>query len=145
MTDAAGVGREFSTAVVMFHEAVAQRLGLAAIDHKALGVIVREGPLPASQLARRLAMKPSAVTGLVDRLVEAGYVIRTSDPDDRRRVIVVADGGERPELYGIFHRLGEDMAEIMAAYTPEEHKAVLDYLTRATDVLRDHAEQLNRL
>lgn len=145
MNDAARLGREFSTAVVMFHEAVAQRLGLAAIDHKALGVIVRDGPLPASLLAHRLNMKPSAVTGLVDRLVESGYVTRAGDPDDRRRVIISANGGERPELTGIFQRLGDDMAKIMAAYSPDQLAAVLDYLTRATGVLEDHAAQLNRL
>ncbi|HIW63902.1 MAG TPA: MarR family transcriptional regulator [Candidatus Stackebrandtia excrementipullorum] len=142
-TGVAELGQEFSTAVVLFHDAVAQRLGLTAIDHRALGVILREGPLSATQLACRLDMKPSAVTGLVDRLVDAGHVTRTGDPADRRRVIIAADGGERCELSGIFRRLGADMAEVSGGYTLDQLAAVLDFLSRATTVLRDHTGRLN--
>jgi len=144
MTDAAGLGREFSTAVVMFHDAVAHRLGLTAVDHKALGVIVRDGPMAASRLARQLAMKPSAVTGLVDRLVAAGYVTRKNDPLDRRRVLISADGGEHPELIAIFRRLGEGMTKVAARYDAVQLDAIMDYLVNATEVLREQTAMLAR-
>ncbi|MFD0557491.1 DNA-binding MarR family transcriptional regulator [Stackebrandtia endophytica] len=144
MTDAAGLGREFSTAVVMFHDAVAHRLGLTAVDHKALGVIVRDGPMAASRLARQLAMKPSAVTGLVDRLVAAGYVTRNSDPLDRRRVLISADGGEHPELLAIFQRLGREMTKLAERYDAAQLDAIMDYLTNATTVLREQTAALVR-
>ncbi|MFD0591918.1 hypothetical protein ACFQZ4_04560 [Catellatospora coxensis] len=61
------LGWELSTASVLFHEAVARRLGLTAVEHKALGMIVRGGPLPAGALARSCrsarARSPASSTG----------------------------------------------------------------------------------
>ncbi|GAA4914067.1 DNA-binding MarR family transcriptional regulator [Stackebrandtia albiflava] len=142
--DPATVGREFSTAVVMFHDAVADRLGLSAVDHKALGVVMRDGPITASRLAAELRMKPSAVTGLVDRLVAAGYVGRTPDPTDRRRVLISAHAGRRPDLGAVFGRLGAAMAELAADYRPEELAVILDYLGRATTVMREQTARLHQ-
>lgn len=42
-----------------------------------------------SDLSRELELPPSSLTGIVDRLVDAGKVRRESDPDDRRVVRVV--------------------------------------------------------
>src|SRR5262245_33252986 len=99
----ADLGWELSTAVVLFHEAVAARLGLSAADHRALGLISRSGAVTAGELAQRTGLSPGAVTGLVDRLEQGGHVRRTRDPADRRRVLVepVSAPG-RPDLSGIF-------------------------------------------
>lgn len=42
---------------------------------------------PASKLALGLRITRSSVTALVDRLVERGIVERSTDPEDRRRVL----------------------------------------------------------
>ena len=41
-----------------------------------------------SALAAELEVGPSAITGLVDRLVEHGYLARREDPADRRQQLV---------------------------------------------------------
>ena len=41
-----------------------------------------------SELSRRLIVSNGAITGLVDKLVEAGLVTRREDPKDRRSMIV---------------------------------------------------------
>jgi len=53
---------------------------------KALGVITSAGPAGRSGrgLAEILGVGPSAVTPLVDKLVDHGYVSRHEDPVDRR-------------------------------------------------------------
>ncbi|MQA95302.1 MAG: MarR family transcriptional regulator [Streptosporangiales bacterium] len=132
-----------STAVVLFHEAIARRLGLSAADHKALGVISRGGPLPAGALADRLGMRASAVTALVDRLERAGYVTRAPDPADRRRVLIGALPGRGPDLAGIFAGLGRDMTTLMSRYDERELAAVLDYIRGTIAVLNDHTTRLN--
>ncbi|MGN9784486.1 MarR family winged helix-turn-helix transcriptional regulator [Nonomuraea sp. ZG12] len=140
--DGAEMGWELSTAVVLFHEAVARRLGLSAVDHKALGVISRTGPLPAGALAARLGMNASAVTALVDRLERAGHVRRVPDPGDRRRVLVEAAPGRRPDLAGVFAELGTEMNAFMTRYDEHELAAIADYLTRTIAVLRAQTERL---
>ena len=139
----ADLGWELSTAVVLFHEAIGRRLGLSAAEHKALGLIVRAGPLPIGALAEPLGVRVSAVTGIVDRLERAGYVRREPDPSDRRRVLVVADPARVPDLTGIFAALGRDMWAFMSKYDEREMAAVIDYIQNTIRVLRDHTVRLN--
>jgi DNA-binding MarR family transcriptional regulator len=53
-----------------------------------VGWIARNGPTPLSTLIGDLGVSKQAAGQLVDTLVLRGYVDRTTDADDRRRVIV---------------------------------------------------------
>ncbi|GAA4881356.1 MarR family transcriptional regulator [Saccharopolyspora cebuensis] len=140
--DGAELGRELSTAVVLFHEAIAHRLGLTAPDNRALGIITREGPVTAGALAERTGLTPGAVTGLVDRLERAGYVRRAADPADRRRVLISAVPG-LPEVQGrAFAALGEAMGGFMARYDAEQVATVVDFCTNTIEVLREQTRRL---
>jgi DNA-binding MarR family transcriptional regulator len=141
--DAGKLGWELSTAVVLFHEAIAQRLGLSAVDHKALGLITRAGPLTAGELAAETGLSPGAVTGLVDRLERAGYVRRQRDPADRRRVLVAAEPDRRPDLTEIFTELSAAMNAVVARYDEREAQAIRDYLVRTIAVLREQTRRLS--
>jgi len=72
-----------------FSEAAAVRAGLTARQHQALLAIkgVRADAAPTiGYLAERLRIRHHSAVELVDRLVEAGLVVRAPDPGDRRRV-----------------------------------------------------------
>jgi DNA-binding MarR family transcriptional regulator len=71
-----------------FSQAVAAQLGIGPTDLDCLILLHDLGPATAGQLAEILGVTTGAVTGVIDRLVGAGYVLRDSDPADRRRVIV---------------------------------------------------------
>ncbi|RLP92598.1 MarR family transcriptional regulator [Micromonospora sp. BL4] len=135
-------GWELSTAVVLFHEAIARRLGLNAAEHKALGLIMRAGPLPTGALAPQLGVGVSAVTGIVDRLEQAGYVRREPDPSDRRRVLVVADPSRAPDLTGIFADLSREMNAFMSRYDERQMATVVDYIENTVRVLRSQTARL---
>jgi DNA-binding MarR family transcriptional regulator len=140
--DGAELGWELSTAVVLFHEAIAQRLGLSAVEHKALSLITRHGPLTAGALAQQTGLTSGAVTGLVDRLERAGYVRRTQDPGDRRRILVAAIPDRRPDLGGVFAELGQEMAEFLATYDERELAAIGDWITNTIKALRTQTRRL---
>lgn len=55
---------------------------------KALMVVLHTGGLPARRLAERMDVGPSAVTALVDKLVEHDLVRREPDAEDRRVIWV---------------------------------------------------------
>jgi DNA-binding MarR family transcriptional regulator len=139
------LGRELSTAVVAFHEAVGSYLGVSAVDQRALGIVGAHGPLSAGALATLIGLTPGAVTGTVDRLERAGLVTRTPDPADRRRVVIsVADRGR--ERFGeVFTGLSTAMKAMVARYTPEEQTLIADYVTRTIDILRDQTRELTRV
>lgn len=134
----AALGRELSTAVVMFHEAVGAHLGVSAGDQRALTLIGREGPLSAGDLAEKTGLTPGAVTGMIDRLERAGLVRREHDANDRRRVLVTATAG-RPDVFG---GLAAAMNELTARYDEAELEVIADYLTRTVDILREETRKL---
>ncbi|MDG4830350.1 MarR family transcriptional regulator [Solwaraspora sp. WMMD1047] len=138
----ADLGWELSTAIVLFHEAIARRLGLNAAEHKALGLIIRSGPLPTGALAPQLGVGLSTVTGIVDRLERAGYVRRGPDPADRRRVLVSADPSRIPDLTGVFADLSREMGAFMSRYDEREMAAVIDYIGNTIRVLKAQTARL---
>jgi DNA-binding MarR family transcriptional regulator len=72
----------------LFTHAVATQLGIGPTDLDCLLLLRDLGPASAGQLAEVLGLTTGAVTGVVDRLAAAGFVVREADPADRRRVIV---------------------------------------------------------
>src|SRR5580700_9137425 len=130
------LGRDFIAAVVVFHDLVGRCLGVSATDRKCLDLLSR-GPVTAGELARFTGLTTGAVTGIIDRLVKAGYAERVNDPEDRRRVLVARKPHSRLDkiLPAIFGPLGEDMAAVMAKYTQRELVAIADFLARTREVL----------
>jgi DNA-binding MarR family transcriptional regulator len=141
-SDAAAWGRRLSTAVVMFHEAVGQRLGISGTDQRALALIAHKAPLTAGALAQLTGLTPGAVTGLVDRLERAGYVRRGPDPQDRRRVLIAPAPGEHHDLADVFAELGRDMAACMEKYDERELAVIADYVATTIDVLERRTREL---
>lgn len=78
---------------------------------KCLYVIAHQPGLALSPLAGRLGVSLSALSGLVERLVEHGYVERREAPDDRRQQQVwLTPAGEA----AIGHLRELDLAELRA-------------------------------
>ena len=55
-------------------------------QYNVLRIIDGEEPMPQADIARRLLVSAPVVTRLAATLVDAGYVLRGTDPDDRRAV-----------------------------------------------------------
>ena len=139
------LGRDFIAAVVFFHELVGRRLGVSATDRKCL-VLLSRGAVTAGELARFTGLTTGAVTGIIDRLVKAGYAERVSDPEDRRRVLVARKPHSRLDkiLPAIFGPLGDDMAGVTANYTARELGVISDFLTRTREVLVANTARVER-
>ena len=66
-----------------------QRLGLGGTDVRFLTLLSVHGPLTPGRLATLTGLTTGSVTGVIDRLERAGFVGRTRDHTDRRKVQVV--------------------------------------------------------
>lgn len=70
--------------------------GCSLPEHEALYRIDMNGRLLMSELSDLLAVSPSGVTRLVERLVRRGWVVREQPPDNRRVVhAVLTDAGRQ--------------------------------------------------
>jgi DNA-binding MarR family transcriptional regulator len=130
------LGRQMGVYSVLFHNAVAERLGLNVTDHKCLDHILRHGNLTAGHLSKATGLTTGAITGVIDRLETAGYVRREPDPHDRRKVIVVPRPERMREIGMLFESLGRNMARVMSSYSPKESEVLIDFMTRVSEIMR---------
>src|ERR687888_2144107 len=139
--------REMSTETIMFHQAVADTLGLHITDHKCLDLIYRFGAMPAGRLAELTGLTTGAVTGIIDRLEKAGYVRRTNDPKDRRRTIIEPIRNSRLErkIEIIFMPLHERMQKLLSSYSDSELAFLLDATTEFIEQTREESKKLRSL
>ena len=124
--------RRHSTATVLFHHAMAERLGLGPSDHKCLDLLLQHEHMTGSRLAAMTGLTTGAITGVVNRLEQAGFVRRAKDPGDRRRVIIEPDRKRMGRVIGpLFESMARAAAELCTHYTTEELAVIRDFTVRA--------------
>jgi DNA-binding MarR family transcriptional regulator len=70
--------------------------GIQAAQYRVLGVLMKAGTLPVSEIGRRLYISKSYMTGLIDTLIEGGFVQRQPDLTDRRVInITITEKGKK--------------------------------------------------
>jgi DNA-binding MarR family transcriptional regulator len=136
--------REMSTEAVMFHQALADELGLYITDHKCMDIIHRFGAMPAGRLGELTGLTTGAITGMIDRLEKAGYVRRTNDPKDRRKTIVEPVRNKKLErkIELIFMPLHERMHKVFSSYSDTELSFLLDAMTELIKQTREESKRL---
>lgn len=134
---------EMSFETILFHQAVANTVGLHITDHQCMHFIHRYGAMPAGRLAELTGLTTGAVTGIIDRLEKAGYVRRTNDPKDRRRTIVEAIRNKKLErkLEMIFVPLHEKMHKLLSSYSDSELNFLLEALTKSVQLTREESKK----
>lgn len=89
---------------------------------------IREGADSPGTLARRLRISPAVVTGLLDRLEQAGYLHRLADPGDRRRIrLALTESGLAASL-AVRQMLARQVATQLAGLPPAQVAALADAL-----------------
>jgi len=136
--------RELATAMVSFHEAVARRLGMTAAERKCAGLLAERGRMTPGELAQATGLTTGAITGIVDRLVKAGFAARVANPVDRRSVIVEARRADElmAMIRPIFASLTAAMDRLDAGYTDAQRALIQRHLTDTIAILRDETEKL---
>jgi DNA-binding MarR family transcriptional regulator len=138
------LGRELSTAVVMYHQAIASHLGLSATEWKCLDVLGRHGPMTAGRLAELSGLTTGAITSVVDRLERTGYARREPNPADRRSVIVVPLRQQEiaEQVAPIFAALGAAMGELAGRFSEQELRAIQAFFDGTIEILREQTKRV---
>ncbi len=137
--------REQSTAVVLFHSAISEKLGLGVTDYKTLDLLVRLGPLTPKAIVEHTGLTSGSVTSLIDRLERKGFVTRVRDIKDRRSIIVEPQLERGMEALPYLESLGQAATDLLDNYTNEQIKVICNFLRRSVGLLDKEAAKLGKL
>jgi DNA-binding MarR family transcriptional regulator len=130
-----------AAAAVRLNIAVANQLGLPHTDLQCVGLLTG-GPAAPTQLAERLGLTAGAVTKVLDRLERGGYVHRSADPADRRRIVVTASPEGLAEVSRPYVPIGEAFARRFAGYTNDELRTVLKFMRDGREVAEAEIDRI---
>ncbi|MDQ1914711.1 MarR family transcriptional regulator [Paenibacillus sp. GD4] len=137
--------RHFSTDTILFHQAVAERLGLNSTDHKCLDIILRNQPITAGMLSDLTGLTTGTVTGVIDRLEKTGYVFREKDQEDRRKVIIrVHTKKAESEIMSHLQSFGQSMKAMLEQYDNEQIKFLFNFFERSRDIIQTETLKLKK-
>ena len=145
LEELAHVGRENSDATVLFHAAMARLLDLHPTDYKALSVLERQGAMSAGEIGRVAGLATASVTNLVDRLEQKGFVRRTHDTSDRRRILVEPVADRVTSARPLFASTSRSLAKLFRRYSTAELAVIADFLGRNAERLREETRKLESM
>ncbi|QKW18222.1 winged helix-turn-helix transcriptional regulator [Kitasatospora sp. NA04385] len=112
---------------------LAERLaadGLRLYHHAALAALADLGPHTQRELATRLRLDPSDLAKAADLLAARGWIDRTRDPDDRRRLTLTLTGAGRTRLAELQAEARAVQDAVLAPLTPAERATLHELLLR---------------
>ncbi len=92
---------------------------------------LRGGPLTVTELASRLELTLTTVSGVLADLDRAGFVSRQPDPGDRRRTIVQINDAQSAAISAWLDGAAKPLARVLDQLAPSEQAAFL----KAMDLL----------
>lgn len=117
---------------------------MTVTDMQVIDLLDTMGSATAGQLADLTGLTTGAITGMINRLEEAGFVSRERDPDDARRVIVrLATGKDATQELGrIFASLENAWEDLALQYDDAQIAFLLEFLKRGTAISRNELVRL---
>lgn len=136
--------RQFHGLGASFFRAAAARIGMPVTDLQVIEILDFTGPTTAGRLAELTGLTTGAITGMLNRLEEAGLVRRERDPNDGRRVIVQLQRGkdETHEINTIFDAFGKAWDDMASRYDDEQIALLLEFLKRSNALSRTELTRL---
>ena len=122
-------------------QAIAERHSMTFPQLIALSRIYREGPMPMSDLTKPLGVTRGALTGLVDRLEEAGLMTRTPDASDRRVIHLSLTPHARTVMAAVEDDWSQEVRRWLSALDEEAQKSLSHGLNALLEAEMPHDPQ----
>ena len=128
---------------------LARWLGVHTADATAFSEIIyaqeTDEPLTPIKLSRRIGLTSGATASLLNRLEDAGLIVRSREHADRRRVTLRATPEVAREAKAVFDPVNERVDAMMGQYPAAFLKEVESLLDHLHSALRDAAHTLQEM
>jgi DNA-binding transcriptional ArsR family regulator len=139
---AAGIRRTGSLMHLM-SQAAADKIGINATDLNCLNILSFRGEMTAGELAKATGLTTASITGVVDRLEEAGFVLRERDAADRRRVVIRLRADRAlSTIAPVFGPMMGAWSRLADRYTDDQLSLIVEFYDEIEHIIRDHLARL---
>jgi DNA-binding MarR family transcriptional regulator len=136
--------RTYHVAFDAVDDAACEYMGINRTDLRCLDILGRAGPMTAGRLAAESKLTNAAVTVVLDRMEQAGYMRRVRDTVDRRRVMVEATPKAHKRAWALYGKIAERLGEQLERYSDEELELLRDFLHARTEIDLEVAAQFRK-
>lgn len=105
-----------------------------------LNFLNRQGESRMTDLAHFMDVTTAAMTGIVDRLVKSGYLIRVFDPDDRRIIKIRLSAKGSGLVKKVYQHRRNMIMKIFGRISEEEREDYLKILLHIHNILTEEKE-----
>jgi DNA-binding MarR family transcriptional regulator len=137
--------RKTGSLMHLMSQAAADRIGINATDLNCLNILSFSGQLTAGELARATGLTTASITGVVDRLEQAGFVRRERDAADRRRVVIHLN---TPHALGmiapVFGPMMGAWQRMAARYSDDDLQLIVEFYGQMEEIIREHLARLRQ-
>jgi DNA-binding MarR family transcriptional regulator len=137
--------RRSSAQGAIFGQTIANRVGISNSDMECLDFLILEGRVTAGRLAEVTGLTTGAITGVVDRLEEAGLVRRERDETDRRKVFIAAVSENTAKIGRFYEHLQRAMLKAWDTYSDSELRLLLRFATQGYETMLAATEELKAM
>jgi DNA-binding MarR family transcriptional regulator len=121
------------------------RAGISGSQWAILWTLYRAGEdgkpmLRVTDLGERLLIRPPSVTGVIDRLVRAGYLDRLSSPDDKRAKLIALTPAGRQLVETLHNAHDEQVTALLNVLTAADQKDLHRILEQFVTHLDTHPD-----
>ncbi len=96
----------------------------------------RNGAITIGNIAKYLTCTPATASGVIDSLERKKLILRTRDPEDRRRVhLSLTPAGKK--MAGVVEDIGNEIEEIIGEFNYDEQKVLEKLLLRISEKLME--------
>ena len=106
--------------------------GVRTLHYHVLASLADDGEAVQATLADRIVLDRSDLVTLLDELEALDYVVRRTDPADRRRKIVAITATGEKQLVAMDQLIYAAEAELLEPLSASERKTLLELLDRLT-------------
>jgi DNA-binding MarR family transcriptional regulator len=129
--------RAFSDAMDRMHSVMKGDMEMNATDLAAIRMLImreQDGPVSPHDVARHLRISTASTTKLLDRLEDAGHLVRRPHPTDRRSRVIELTDVSRGEFYRHFGARLRGMRAVAEGFTDAELEASARFISAVAEV-----------
>jgi DNA-binding MarR family transcriptional regulator len=127
---------------VLLSQSVAAIAGINSTDLECLDAIHTRGAASPGDLAAATGLTTGAVTSVIDRLEQAGYVRREPHPSDRRKVLLRLQPQATQKVADLYAPLQKEMLSLWSQYDEDQISLVIDFLKKSCQAAERQVAEL---